>query len=152
MNSRFATYISELDAKWQELKKMPPVIAEEIPRQTPMGGIYLFSEGGKNLYAGRTKRRISERVRNHFTGRDCPFAFLLARVATGRTTATYTQEGSRKALMKNRKFKKAYEDARKRIRKMKIRYVCEPHPVKNALLEIYVATAARASHNSFRPH
>ncbi len=43
MNSRFTKYTEGLEAKWQELKSMPSVIAGKVPRDTPEGGVYLFS-------------------------------------------------------------------------------------------------------------
>ena len=131
---------------------MIPTAAEDIPSIAPEGGVYLFSEEGQNMYAGRTKRRISVRVRNHFTGCDCPFAFLLAREATGRTEPAYTKEGSRKALLGDEDFEDAYEDAKRRIRKMRVRYVHEPDPVRQALLEIYVAIVSKAKYNDFDTH
>jgi len=131
---------------------MQPKIAEEIPSNTPVGGIYLFSEGNNHLYTGRTKRSIAVRVKNHFsTAPDCPFAWLLAREATGRAPA-YTRAGSRKALLSDLIFKAEYERAKSRIRRMEVRYVHEPDPIRQALLEIYVAVATGARYNDFDTH
>ena len=141
-----------LEAKWQALIAMPPVIAAEIPNNTPVGGVYLFSEGSSHLYAGRTKRRIAIRIRNHFsTAPDCPFAWLLARETTG-SKATYKSAGSRKALLEDVAFKAEYERAKQRIRRMTVRYVHEPEPVAQALLEVYVALASEARYNDFNTH
>jgi hypothetical protein len=149
MNELFRGLVDGLENKCQALLSMAPVIAENIPNDTPVGGVYLFSEGLSHLYAGRTKRRIAVRIRNHFsTAPDCPFAWLLARVATGRT-ATYRPEGSRKALLADPTFNAEYERARTRIRRMNVRYVHEPDPVRQALLEIYVAIATEAKYNDF---
>jgi hypothetical protein len=129
-----------------------PVIAENVPNDTPVGGVYLFSEGLRHFYAGRTKRRIAVRIRNHFsTAPDCPFAWLLAREVTGRT-ATYKPEGSRKALLADPAFKAEYQRAKNRIRRMDVRYVHEGHPIRQALLEIYVAIATEAKYNDFDVH
>jgi hypothetical protein len=149
MNDRFRELVDGLERKCQALLSMAPVIAEKIPNDTPVGGVYLFSEGLRHLYAGRTKRRIAVRIRNHFsTAPDCPFAWLLAREAT-RKAATYMREGSRKALLADPTFKAEYERAKNRIRGMNVRYVHEPDPVRQALLEIYVAIATDANHNDF---
>ena len=131
---------------------MNPVIAHDVPSGTPVGGVYLFSEGTTHLYAGRTKRRVAVRIRSHFsTAPDCPLAWLLAREATGRM-ATYKGEGSRRALLADETFKGAYKDAKNRIRKMTVRYIGESDPVKQALLEIYVAVATGAKYNDFDTH
>ena len=152
MNKRFQDLVDGLESKCQTLLTMRPVIANDVPSDTPVGGVYLFSEGSAHLYAGRTKRRIAVRIRNHFsTAPDCPFAWLLAREATGRT-ATYTRDGSRKALLADANFKAEYERAKNRIRRMNVRYVHESDPVRQALLEIYAALATEAKYNDFDTH
>jgi len=152
MNKIFQKLIEGLESRCQALLTMVPVMAEDIPRDTPVGGVYLFSEGSTHLYAGRTKRRIAVRVRNHFsTATDCPFAWLLARETTGRL-ATYKAEGSRKSLLADPVFKAEYERAKNRIRQMNVRYVHEADPVRQALLEIYVAIAAQAKYNDLDTH
>jgi hypothetical protein len=149
MNERFRDLVDDLESKCQALLSMVPVTAKDVPNDTPVGGVYLFSEGLSHLYAGRTKRRIAVRIRNHFsTAPDCPFAWLLAREATGKT-ATYRPEGSRKALLADPTFQAEYERAKHQIRGMNVRYVHEPDPVRQALLEIYVAIATEAKYNDF---
>ena len=152
MNKRFREIAEGLESKYEALLEMAPVIAAEVPKDTPVGGVYLFSEGRIHLYAGRTKRKIAVRIRNHFSAApDCPFAWLLARDATGRKAA-YKPEGSRKALLTDSAFKAEYEQAKARIRRMSVRYVHEPDPVRQALLEIYVAVATRSRYNDFDTH
>jgi hypothetical protein len=144
MNKKFRGLVDGLEDKCQALLSMVPITAENVSNDTPVGGVYLFSEGPNHLYAGRTKRKIAVRIRNHFcTAPDCPFAWLLARDATG------NPEGSRKALLADSAFKAAYDHAKSQIRRMYVRYVFEPDPIKQALLEIYVAIATDAKHNHF---
>jgi hypothetical protein len=152
VDEKFRNLVDTLHAKYEALLAMRPVVARVIPSDTPVGGVYLFSEGLTHLYAGRTKRRIAVRVRNHFsTAPDCPFAWLIAREVTGRQ-ATYTQAGSRKALLADAAFKTEYERAKDRIREMSVRYVHEPDATAQALLEIYVAVATGARFNDFDTH
>jgi hypothetical protein len=152
MNETFRNLVDALHAKYEALLAMRPVIAREIPSDTPVGGVYLFSEGSTHLYAGRTKRPIAVRIRNHFsTAPDCPFAWLIAREVAGKK-ATYTQTGSRKALLDDRAFMAAYKRAKDRIREMSVRYIHEPNPTRQALLEIYVAVATKARYNDFDTH
>ena len=154
MNPKFRQLVETLEAKRRELLEMQPVTtASDIPSNTPTGGVYLFSEGEKHLYAGRTKLRISVRVRNQF-GRNpnaASFPWLIARRTTGRQ-ATYRRGESRAVLLEEPDFRKAYEDARTRIRNMDVRYVSEPDPVRQTLLEIYVAVATDAEYNDFDTH
>ncbi len=153
MNPRFAELVTPLEDKCRELLAMSPVKASSVPRDTPVGGVYLFSEGAVHLYVGRTKRPIRERIRNQFGANPsaASFPWLIAREATGRR-ATYKRSGSRKELLKDLEFRTKYDDARARIREMRVRYVHEPEPLRQALLEIYVAVITTARYNSFDTH
>jgi hypothetical protein len=153
MNPVFRELTERLDAKCQALLAMQPFVAESVPAHTPQGGIYLFSDGEIPLYVGRTKRKIGTRIKNHFgAAPDCPFAWRLARERTGHIRATYRAEGSRRSLLANPEFRKAYEEAKQRIRKMHVRFVEEADPLRQTLLEIYVAVVSGAKHNDFDTH
>lgn len=152
MNSDFAKFTEQLETKYAALMSMPPVIAEEVPGDTPVGGIYLFSEQGIPLYTGRTRRRIAIRIRNHFsTAPDCPFAWLLTREVTG-FKATYRREGSRRDLLLRDDFVKLYQEAKTRIRKMDVQYVAESNPLRQTLLEVYTAVSAKSRYNDYDTH
>ena len=153
MNSEFQQAVESLHPKYDFLVAMRPVRLPALPSRMPKKGVYLLSEGSRHLYAGRTNNlriRLQNHVRDsHFTA---TLAFLMARLKTGNVTPSYKTEGSRADLLRNPAFKAAFDDARKRIREMDIRYVEESDPVRQALLEIYVALASRAEHNSFETH
>ena len=153
MNQRFAALVETLDAKCKALLAMSPVAAVDVPTGTPVGGIYLFSEGNVHLYAGRTKRPIRERIRNQFGANPsaASFPWLIARKATGRR-GTYKRTGSRRELLADPQFRTQFENARARIRSMQVRYVHEPEPLQQALLEIYVAVFTGARYNDFDTH
>lgn len=153
MDKKFKTLIEGLHKKYKSLISMAPVTVETLPDDCPVGGVYLFSENRIHLYAGRTKRKIKTRLKGHVsTAKDCPFAWHLAREKTGSTKATYKKVGSRNHLLAQSTFRKAYEDAKKRIKKMDVRFVGEPDPLKQALLEIYVAVVSGAKFNDFDTH
>jgi hypothetical protein len=152
VNKKFRDIVDVLEGQWQTLLMTVPVNANDVPNDTPVGGVYLFSEHGVHLYTGRTKRRIALRIRYHFsTARDSPFAWLLARKATG-MRATYRPSGSRRALLDDPTFEAEYERAKEQIRRMHVRWVHEPDPLRQALLEIYVAIASQARYNDFDTH
>jgi putative component of toxin-antitoxin plasmid stabilization module len=152
MDDTFQQLTDDLHEKYRSLMAMEPLTVDAVPRESPKGGVYLFSEHADHLYAGRTKRRIRDRVKDHVgTANDCPFAWRLAREATGKN-ATYAKKGSRADLLKDPTFKAQYDSAKKRIRTMQVRYVGEPDPVRQALLEIYVAVVSGARHNDFDTH
>ena len=54
MNQRFVAVVAPLEVKCQELLAMPPVAVSDVAIETPVVGVYLFSEGDVHLYAGRT--------------------------------------------------------------------------------------------------
>src|SRR3989338_8366735 len=140
MDQKFKSFIDDLHRQYVALISMLPKKINNVQNDAPEGGIYMFSEGSRNLYVGRTKRKIKDRLKDHIsTADDCPFAWLIAREKTGETQAAYRQSGSRRDLLSRPYFKAAYEEAKKQIREMDIRYVGESNPVKQALLEIYVA-------------
>ncbi|MBI4502830.1 MAG: hypothetical protein HY700_16920 [Gemmatimonadetes bacterium] len=155
MHPRFKKYVADLDTGLRHLLKAKPVLPAELPSDMPLAGVYLFSERGRHLYVGRSnrlRRRIGRHCRLGATHRMGAFAFRLAREATGYLKATYKTEGSRSALLKNRRFAAAFVRAKARIRRMHVRYVEESDPVKQALLEIYVATVLKTPYNDFDTH
>lgn len=93
----------------------------------------------------------STRFNARVPSRDCPFAWLLTREITG-FKPTYRTTGSRKELLTRPDFFRVYEECKKRIRKMHVRYVHEPDPLRQTLLEVYTAVVSQAKHNDFDTH
>lgn len=156
MDAKFLSHVEALKPQLDRLLSMVPVTPQMLPREMPRQGIYLFSEEGKHLYVGRSNN-IRERIGRHSlpgaTHRMAAFAFRLARNITGNLKATYKKgEGSRVALMEDEKFVAVFNNAKTRIRKMNLRFVEEVDPVRQALLEIYVAIVLETPHNEFDNH
>ena len=155
MDNRFRAHVEALHPSLLDLIAMAPVSAPTLPRGMPARGVYLFSEGERHLYVGRTNRlrqRLLEHGRQSSGHNSAPFAFLLARKATGRTTATYQTNGSRGQLEADPLFAAAFTAAKQRVRAMNIRFVEQLVPLGQALLEIYVAVALQTPHNDFDTH
>ena len=154
MDNRFRAHVKALHPSFKHLVAMAPV-SVPLPRGMPARGVYLFSEGERHLYVGRTNRlrqRLLEHGRRGSDHNSAPFAFQLAREATGRTTATYQTTGSRGELQADPLFADAFTVARQRVRAMNIRFVEQPVPLGQALLEIYVAVALQTPYNDFDTH
>ncbi|MCE0559357.1 GIY-YIG nuclease family protein [Motilimonas sp. E26] len=134
---------------------MDPVTVATLPREMPLSGIYLFSENGDHLYVGRTNT-IRKRLQNHCrpsSGHNsATFAFRLTRAITGITQATYVAEGSRSSLEKHPKFGPEFIRQKQRVREMQVRFVSEPDPMRQALLEMYVSVSLGTPHNDFDNH
>jgi len=153
MNPRFQAFVKQLEPKFQQLIWMDPVKVTSLPRYMPTAGIYVFYEEGNPLYVGRTNR-MKQRIRYHSreSADDAPFAFRLAREATGYTKATYRKKGSRKDLLSTSQFREAFAEAKARTREMDIRFIEESDHIKQALLEIYTAVVLDTPYNDFKTH
>ncbi len=152
MNEKFREHVERLHPIFESLIQMEPVTVQSLPKQMPKSGIYLFSEGSTHLYVGRSKK-LRSRVQYHCgTANDAPFAFKLARHETGNVKATYTVVGSRRQLLEDPAFAAAYLQAKNRIRRMHLRFVEEPNPDRQALLEIYATLSLSTPYNDFDTH
>jgi len=80
------------------------------------------------------------------------FAFKLARERTGHTQAAYNTKESRAALCKDPEFLAAFDEAKRRVRAMDVRYVEESDSLRQALLEIYASVALETRYNDFDTH
>nr|BAM62444.1 putative integron gene cassette protein [uncultured microorganism] len=155
MNNRFKKLLDELEPSFQRMKAMKSVDITDLPKDIPSTGIYALFENGKPLYVGRSNRmrsRLQEHCRPSSNHNTAPFAFRLAREHTGNINPTYSSKGSRAMLEKDPAFKKSFDQAKKRVRAMKVKYVSEKDPLRQYLLEIYIALSIKARHNDFDTH
>ncbi len=156
MDSKFIEHVEALRPKLTALLAMAPVKPTALPVQMPRAGVYVLSEAGRHLYVGRSndiRSRIGRHSRPGATHRMAAFAFRLAREATGNLRASYKKgESSREGLMDNPVFVEAFKSAKARISRMELRYVDEADPVRQTLLEVYVALALEAKYNDFDNH
>lgn len=157
MNDEFRKYVEALHSGFECLVTMRPVTIANLPKDAPLQCIYLFSEAGRHLYVGRTRRQsLRQRVRQHSIDsaqhNQAVFAFKIAREVTGHMRPGYTAKDSREALCADPEFANAFLEAKRRIRKMELRYVEESDPLRQTLLEIYVAVVLKTPYNDFDTH
>jgi hypothetical protein len=157
VDASFGQHIEALHPLLERLIEMKPVTIATLPRDAPCQCIYLFSEAGRHLYVGRTRRQsLQKRLRQHSIDsaqhNQAVFAFKLAREMTGHMHPGYTAKGSREALASDPEFAKAFSQAKQRIRQMELRYVSEVDPLRQTLLEIYVAVVLKTPYNDFDTH
>jgi hypothetical protein len=155
MHPAFKAHVDELEPAFQRLLHMTPARMDQMPRDVPQRGIYLLIEDGRNLYVGRSNT-IPKRLRNHArssaTHFQATFAMRLAREATNRLKASYKPEGSRANLVLDEVFGPAFVAAKARVARMHVRYVEEKDPLRQALLEMYVALSLETPYNDFDNH
>jgi hypothetical protein len=155
MNKAFQAHVDALPDLLERLLAMPPVKVCELPKAMPKHGVYVLTERSRHLYVGRSNRlktRLGEHGRPSSPATKSAFVFRLAREATGRTKASYKPKGSRNQLMQDARFRAEFVKAKERISQMNVRYVEESHPVRQALLEMYVALTLETPYNSFDNH
>lgn len=155
MHESFREYVEALHPSFERLLQSTPVKIKYLPRDAPAQCIYLFSEGARHLYVGRTKN-LRQRLRQHSIPasqhNQAVFAFRLARESTGSLVAAYTSSGSRAALCAQDEFSSAFTLAKERVRYMDVRYVEENDSLRQALLEIYVSIVLKTPYNDFDTH
>lgn len=131
------------------------VVGHRWPRDQ-VRGVYLFSEGDDHHYVGRTnhvQRRHGLHSRPGAPHNQAVFAFKLARHETGNVKAAYsTGPGSRKSLAADAVFAAVFSDAKARVERMDFRWIEESDPVRQCLLEIYVAVVLQTAFNDFDNH
>lgn len=155
LHAEFSAFIESLEPKLDALVTMEPVRSAALPRDIPERGIYLFSEGSNHLYVGRTngiRKRLQNHCRPSGTHFSATFAFRMARVETGMIRATYKAKGGRDELCRDAIFGPAFTVAKSRVAAMDIRYVREDDPIRQALLELYVAVVLKTPYNDFDNH
>ncbi|WP_349741859.1 hypothetical protein [Roseateles cavernae] len=156
MNETFARHVEALHPSYERLVAATPFTFGQLAQQVlPSRGVYLFSEGERHLYVGRSndiRARIRLHCRPGSTDNQASFAFLLTREVCGVPKATYKPEGSRKQLLTQDAFAKCFVAQKERMRSMNIRAVEETDSSRQALLEMYVAISLSTPYNDFNNH
>lgn len=156
MDERFRLLIESLHPSLEALLEMKPVRYGSLPRSIPSQGVYLFSEGDRHLYVGRTnqmKKRFGQHCRASSQHNQAVFAFKHARIQTGQTKAAYRPgSSSRSGLINDPAFADAFSAAKSYVRQLDIRFVEECDQPRQALLEMYCAIALNCPYNDFGNH
>ena len=133
------------------MKMIPAKGKNDIPSGKRISRVYVFSDGNKHLYVGRSKR-IRDRYGDHVLPgsgiNDAPFAVSWARKQLGIPTA-YSGQYTRNNLRQNKKFLAKFVEGKKYIRSLSFRYIEESDPLRKMLLECYGAIALKAPYNRF---
>ncbi len=117
-------------------------------------GIYLFTENGKPMYVGQT-RKLSKRLGYH-TRPGAPqeqasFAFQLAKADA--TRMGITAVGTRRQVAAHPEILPLFEKAKQRVAAMDVRFIEVPDPHTRTVFEVYAALAlGTGEFNSFETH
>lgn len=147
----FGDAVEGLDKSFRELLACEPITYETKPRQLPSAVVYLFSDGEKPIYVGRSNT-FRQRLGNHcLTGstvNQASLAFRLACKDVGYARQRYKRGSSGADALKSVPgLEEAFSTRKVRLRSMAIRYVAETDQVRQALLEMYTALALDLPHD-----
>ncbi len=135
MDPKFAAYVETLQGSFERLRTPRPE-GERLPRGK-VPGVYLFSEGGKALYVGRSndiRGRYGRHCNPGATFRMAAFAIRLTKDSMGRGRATYRKgEGVGPWLKSDPAAREEFARQKRRIREMDFSYVKEDHPIRQCL-------------------
>ena len=150
MNLEFQKYVDRLPGLLQDLTSATALDRLDL-RKIPKQGVYVFYEGGKAVYAGRSDNLkpylMSQGVpsSNHFTA---PIAFGIAKkeaIAAGYSFLKAT------SALQDVEFTPYFDKAKARVAEMRIRVVEVKDPIEQSLLVIYASLALQTD-NEFETH
>ena len=149
--NKFQLVVKHAEQKCYTLLKTKLLRRSDFPgKYKSRPGIYLFSEKGRALYVGRTNNLgWSIAAHTYNSHHSANFAFLIAKDKTKTPKKT---KKTRSELLENKKFRRAFDKARERIKAMDIQIIEEKNSIRQALLEIYIALRTNTKFNSFDDH
>ena len=156
-NRSFSDVVGKMPEYLRTLKsrEFVPDIDGNLPLGLPNApGIYCFYEDGEPQYVGRS-RNIRKRVRQHRRrgGRHnaAQFAFNIAKKKFGLDKAGNME---RKELENHPEFKTLFADAKKRVRKMSVRFVEIHDPIEQTIFEVcaHMELGTPEEFNNFETH
>ena len=113
-------------------------------------GIYVLYENGEPVYVGRSDK-LADRLLSH--GRpssgseSATFAFNLARSECPLYAAM-----SRQDLLRDAVFRRGFDSAKERVRRMEVRVVSLADPIEQTIFEVYAHLQLDTPFNSFENH
>jgi len=120
-------------------------------KDLPQQGVYVFYDGEKPVYVGRSSRQtIKKRLQQHTAPssreNQAVFAFRLLQESVGEKTGHGTPL-TRPQFAK--KYDKEFNQAKGKVAGMKVRAIEISDPATRAVFEIYAAVALNTPYNSF---
>jgi hypothetical protein len=152
--TKFAEITAVVEALLARLWAAPAVPRDQHRRIPNKPAVYLFSEGGKPMYVGQT-RKLANRLRYHTRPgaqqEQASFAFLLAKADAKSRGIIAT--GTRKEIAAHPEFLPLFVAAKNRVARMGVRWVEIEDAHTRTAFEVYAALAfGTGEFNSFDTH
>lgn len=155
MKERFKDLASKMPMRLKSLLEQPPITIDDIGiTDMPQKGIYVFFEGNKPIYVGRSNR-MKKRLKEHSQRSSDHYSATLAFRITKQeylSSQTDIKRPTNKQLMDDSVFREKFEAAKHRIAKTQIRFIGIESQAEQAILEIYAALELNTEFNDFRTH
>ena len=155
MNEKYRELADRMPLRLQSLLEQPPISIDDIGiTQVPQKGVYVFSEGNKPIYVGRSNG-LKKRLKQHSQISSDRYSATLAFRIAKQNTPILQNTGKRQTneqLMKNSAFRKKFEAAKIRIARTKIRFIKIEDQAEQAMFEIYAAFVLDTELNDFSTH
>jgi len=155
MNERFKELADRMPSYLQSLLKQPLIAIDDIGiTQVPQKGVYIFFEGNKPVYVGRSnrlKKRLKEHSQRSSDHYSATLAFRIAKKNTS-TLRIKDRKQTNEQLMKNGDFVKEFKAAKERISRAKIRFIEIEDQIEQAMFEIYASLELGTELNVFSTH
>ena len=152
VDDRFADIAGGLRDQLEVLLAQPVRTFESFSETEPQGGVYLFTENGRHLFAGRTNR-LYQRLLNHCRGSTAENRSLL-KLSLIVEDSVFLERPMRKAswaeVAKLPGFSDAFARAKGRILKMEIRFIEERDDLAQLLLEIYCKAVLQTPNSPYQ--
>ena len=145
--------ILNLEGRCCELMATTPQIRQDLMPVPKIPAIYLFSESGKPMYVGRT-RKLNNRLAEHTNPSGdrfaATFAFRIAKCEAQKGKVDVTLTGAK--LERLPEFQAYFDAAKNQVANMGIRFIEIEDSIEQTLLEVYVAESLATRYNDFDTH
>jgi hypothetical protein len=151
VNPEFNTFIESLHPMYEQLNSCASYSIEDRKHFPQVPAVYVLYENGIPIYTGRTKK-LRQRMTQHIGNRQeqATLAFRLTREKTGNIRPTYKTKGSRNDLLSDPTFASEFDNSKKRVRKMTVKFVQIDHDILQHLFEVYCTLILKTPHNEFK--
>jgi hypothetical protein len=155
VDRRFKGHVQALDKSFRRLRNTRAVKVSRLPTDRPTPGLPVLRR--RKSSPRRTERQGTAETRPPPLAVERQTQQRIfrpsARLRKGGCEHADAPSGSIRAdLERDPRSARALADAKLRIKPTDVRHAEERHPVRQALLEIYVATALRTPYNDFDTH
>lgn len=152
--SQFGAAVTRMPGLLAEPRAAPGHRVADHPHVPNTPGIYLFSDAGRPVYIGQT-RKLRVRLRQHTAAQNkhnqASFAFNLAKREA--TASGVDVARARSVLEADPAFSVHFDAAKAAVAEMDVQFIELADPIERTLFEVYAALAlATAEFNSFETH